>query len=167
MAAERSQEQKTGGISMTYQLFYTPHEADRLDRRQPCRQSIGDILLNFGNNPPTNSRICRTVTVPDENSEAGWRVAACQVFVPIYRWKVIVDLLDRDKMFEFREMILRIGGRDQPGYVSQPLDFEQFQALNLSPEEADQYDWFHFTGTAPELLEELKKRVPKPFNLQY
>lgn len=144
---------------MTYQLFYTPHASDRLDTRQPCRQSIADILLNFGNNPPTNSRICRTITVPDKKSETGWRVAACQVFVPTYRWKVIVDLRDKDKMYEFREMIVSQHGVERLSYVSEQISFDEFQALNLSPENADTYDWYHFTGTPPQILEELKKRT--------
>lgn len=160
MAAKRSQKKKTGGrISMNYSLYYTPHKEKRLDTSQPCRQSIADILLNFGNNPPTNSRICRTVTVPDKKSETGWRVAACQVFVPIYRWKVIVDVLEKDRLYEFREMIIHQHGREELGYISQPMNFDDFHSLRLSPEKADIYDWYHFTGTSQDLLEELKKRA--------
>lgn len=142
---------------MSYQSYYTPHASNRLDTSQPCTQSIADLLLNHGNNPPTNSRLCRTVTVPDEKLQTGWRVAACQVFVPVYRWKVIVDLRDKDRTYEFREMKISQHGREHLGYISRRLSNDEFEALNLSWDNADAYDWYHFTGTAPQILEELKK----------
>ncbi|MEK6853229.1 MAG: hypothetical protein AABX64_00955 [Nanoarchaeota archaeon] len=144
---------------MNFQLYYTPHSSDRLDTSQPCRQNIADILLNHGNMPPTNFSISRTVTVPDQKSEMGWRVTACQVLVPVYGRKVIVDLLKKDRMYEFREMLISRYGAERLGYVSQPITFEEFELLNLSPERADPYSWYHFTGTSQELLEELKKRA--------
>ncbi|MEK6863304.1 MAG: hypothetical protein AABW53_01265 [Nanoarchaeota archaeon] len=148
---------------MNFQLYYTPYSSNRLDTSQPCRQGIADILLNHGNAPPTNFPISRTVTIPDQKSEMGWRVTACQVLVPVYGRKIIVDLLEKDRMYEFREMLISRYGAERLGYVSQPITFDEFESLNLSSERADPHSWYHFTGTSQELLEELKKRTPLNF----
>ncbi len=150
---------------MSFKVYYTPHSSNRLDTSQRCIESIADILLNHGINPPTNHPICRVVTIPNKESETGWIVTACQVLVPIYRWKVIVDLKEKDRFYEFREMVISKNGVDRLGYVSQPITFEEFESLNLSPERADPYSWYHFTGKSQDILEELKKRTD--FNIPF
>lgn len=148
---------------MNFQLYYTPYSSNRLDTSQPCRQGIADILLNHGRSPPTGYPICRMITVPDRESETGWRGAACQVLVPVYGWKIIVDRREKDQIYEFREMVIHQYGVERLSYVSQPITFEDFWSLNLSPERVDPYSWYHFTGTSMDLLEELKKRTSLNF----
>ena len=157
---------------MDYKLYKTPNSANRLDTSIPYEKSIADLLLTFDHPTQRHNRVVRVVTVANPASETGWSPVASQLFQDGQSWRAFV--LSDSKLYEFRaakvsirsagERFLKAGltglllGAEKSGFVSQVIGEDYFPQNGLSPSSADPDDWYHFTGTAENILEELQKK---------
>ena len=165
---------------MDYKIYKIPDPAHFTDTSQPFNKSIADLLLAFDYTPKAKEGISKMVTVPADN-EAGYKVVACQsffrevgnaayVFLPgtecIYRFQeAILPIRNKTKCFLKAGFKGLIFGAEETGLLerrfdkcSDEIDAFEGELLKLSIQNISQDDWYHFTGTAENILEKLRKR---------
>ena len=109
--------------------------------------------------------------MPWNRYEAGWKVAACQLFQPGRGLSVLVDDPMRDRLYEFQEanvfMEHKFNRREMNGLrghfgpeKKKIIVSEDVTNLDEGWVQYDPYqclEWYHFAGIPDQLLGELKK----------
>jgi len=160
---------------MTSRLYITPDPANRLDLSRPYEKGIADLLLHFDKEAEKDVSISKIVTVPS-NNRAGLEIAACQSF---YREGEIATYVfsrpDDGALYQFKEALVPISdraecflkagwrglffGAEKKGIVYNIVDtYDEDAWFGVCAQNLSRHDWYHFTGTAEEILRELQNK---------
>lgn len=160
---------------MDYKIYKTPDSHNRLDTSIRYEKSILDILLTFNQTIHVREGIHKIVTVPAIN-KVGFNVVTCQSFFRKKGNAAYLFLPETENLYSFTEAIFPIRDRvrsflkvglkgllfdaEEKGIVAQkiqPFDYDEVMfAICAQPVPRD--EWYHFTGTAEIILEELQKK---------
>ncbi len=158
---------------MDYKLYKTPNPFNRKDTSLRCENSIANLLLNFDYDVNAREGISKIVTSPADN-EPGFNIVACQsltrakgsaayVFIPeikqLYLFReAVYPIRDAGKRFLKAGLKGLIFGVEGKGVVCRPITNQDDNYSDVYLRNVLQDDWYHFTGTAQMILEELQKK---------
>lgn len=160
---------------MDYKIYKTPDPNNRLNYSLPYEKSIAELLLKFDDTIHLQEGIRKIVTTPAIN-EVGFHVVACQSFFPRQGNAAYLFLPETEDLYSFTEAIFPIRDRvrsflkiglkglfcdaEEKGILAQevqPHDYDEVM-FAICAQQAFRGDWYHFTGTAEKILEELQKK---------
>ncbi len=160
---------------MNYKIYKTPDPSNRLDTSLRYEKGIVDLLLRFDESIHNREGIQKIVTAPAQN-KIGFNVVACQTFFGKYGKAAYVFHPETGDLYSFTEVFfpireasrrfLKAGlkglvfGAEEKGILWQMVQEYDYDhvILSISAQEVPQEEWYHFTGSAENVLEELKKR---------
>ncbi|HLD39525.1 MAG TPA: hypothetical protein VJB13_00080 [Candidatus Nanoarchaeia archaeon] len=164
---------------MYYHLYKTPQLGLRTDESQFCSHSIATLLLSHAAHEKEG--VHKLITVPAQNT-GGFDVVACHAFFKKFGNAAYVFLPETEHIYQFCEAVVPIRdptrrflkaglkglvfGAEEQGFVEKVYSIgydekdeigeELLRLLLFQPRDSNYY---HFTGTAELILEELRKKV--------
>lgn len=158
---------------MDYKLYKTPNPFNRMDTSLRYEKSIANLLLDFDYNVNVAEGLSKIVTSPADN-EPGFNIVACQSFTRAKGRATYVLIPETEQLYLFREAVfpirdagkrfLKAGlkglifGAEGKGAVCRSITDKDDYYSDVYLQNVLQDDWYHFTGTAQMILEELQKK---------
>ncbi len=161
---------------MDCKIYKTPNPFNRRDTSLRYEKSIANLLLNFDrevNAPGAREGLGKIVTSPADN-ESGFNIVACQSFTRAKGCAAYVFIPKTEQLYLFREAVypirdagkrfLKAGlkglifGAEGKGVVCRSITDKDDNYSDVYMQDVLQDDWYHFTGTAEMILEELQKK---------
>ena len=158
---------------MDCKLYKTPNPFNRMDTSLRYEKSIANLLLTFDYDVNAREGLSKIVPPPADN-EPGFNIVACQSFTRAKGCAAYVFIPETEKLYLFREAVypirdagkrfLKAGlkglifGAEGKGVVCRSITDKDDNYSDVYLQDVLQEDWYHFTGTAEMILEELQKK---------